>query len=150
MGEIIHQISNPVVYRKEFDKMHQKENEPICEFFTHLKSCATDCDFQCPYDESHNLTDYDIINKIRSSIYNTKLQQELLQKSDTLTDLTSIIQFCKNFEAAKKDKDLLTGDHHKIFLAGIEIDDISKDEMIAAISMYRKSKKYHDKGNNTK
>ena len=45
VGKIIHQISNPVVYRKEFDKMHQKENEPICEFVTHLKSCATDCDF---------------------------------------------------------------------------------------------------------
>ena len=45
---------------------------------------------------------------------------------------------------------MLTGDHHKISLAGIEIDDISKDEMIAAISMYRKSKKYNDKGNNTK
>lgn len=150
VGEIIHQISNPVVYRKEFDKMHQKENEPIREFVTRLKSCATDCDFQCPYDESHNLTDYHIINKIRSSIYNTNLQQELLQKSDTLTDLTSIIQFCENFEAAKKDKDLLTGDHHKISLAGIEIDDISKDEMIAAISMYRISKKYNDKGNNTK
>ena len=64
VGEIIHQISNPVVYRKEFDKMHQKENEPIREFVTRLKSCATDCDFQCPYDESHNLTDYHIINKI--------------------------------------------------------------------------------------
>ena len=137
-GELKHaiiQISNRVVYRKEFDKMHQKENEPIREFVTHLKSCATDCDFQCPYDESHNLTDYHIISKIRNSIYNTNLQQELLQKSNTLTDLTSVIQFCENFEAVKKDKDLLTGDHHKISLAEIEIDDISKDEMIAAISI---------------
>ena len=51
------------------------------------------CNFICPYDPTHTLVDYHIVNRIRSSIYDKDLQQELLQKVDTLNDLTTSHNF---------------------------------------------------------
>ena len=80
--------SNVAAYRKEFDGMVQKQGETIQEFVTRLTTCASDCSFVCPFDESHDLTDYHLINRLRSGIFHEALQQELLQKQDTLTART--------------------------------------------------------------
>ena len=45
---------------------------------------ASDCDFVCPFDETHSLTEYHVINRIRSGVSDHVLQQELLQKSQIL------------------------------------------------------------------
>ena len=79
VGEIVNQISNCAVYRKAFHNMSQAENETIREFATRLCSCAADCSFICPYDDNHDLTDYHLFDRIRSGVYDTHLQQELLQ-----------------------------------------------------------------------
>ncbi len=72
VGHIIHQVSNTAVYRKEFDDMTQLPDETIREYATRLKSCALDCDFLCPYEETHDLTDYHLINRIRGGVYDKK------------------------------------------------------------------------------
>ena len=107
IGQIVNELRNPAVHRKEFDTMIQAPDETVREFITRLKSCAIDCNFICPYDPTHTLVDYHIINRIRSSIYDKNLQQELLQKVDTLNDLTTITSHCENYEAAKRDKEKL-------------------------------------------
>ena len=56
VGSIVNEISNPAVYRKEFDNMEQPGDEPIREFVVRLKTCAIDCNFVCPYEETHDLT----------------------------------------------------------------------------------------------
>ena len=43
VGEIVNQISNCAVYRKQFHSMMQGESEPIREFCTRLRNCSTDC-----------------------------------------------------------------------------------------------------------
>ena len=60
-----------------------------------------DCAFVCPFDESHDLTEYHIIDKIKSSIRDKTLKQELLQKEDSLYSLKDITALCENFESAK-------------------------------------------------
>ena len=92
---------NPAGHRKEFDNMGQNSNESIKEFITCLKFCSADCNFVCPFNERHDLTEYHFINRIRSGVANKALQQELLQKCDTLNTLKDITQFCENFESAK-------------------------------------------------
>ena len=79
VGEIVHQTSNPAVYIKEFDNMVQGANEPIQEFVTTLHSCAIDCSFTFPFHPTHDLTDYMIINCIRSGVSDKTLQQELFR-----------------------------------------------------------------------
>ena len=108
IGDIVNETSNPAVYRKEFDGMQQKIDEPIREFITRLKTCSIDCNFVCPYNENHDLTDYHIINRIRSGIYDETLKQEVLQKSETLDTLALTVDYCEHFEAAKKDKETLS------------------------------------------
>ena len=73
--------NTPIVHRKEFDEMRQNDGEPIKEFGIRLKACAADCDFVCPFDVNHDLTEYHLINRIRSGVSDVTLQQELLQKS---------------------------------------------------------------------
>ena len=80
IGQIMNRISNPVVYRKEFDGIEQREHESIVEFITRLKTCALDCNFVCPFDENHDLTEYHLINRIRSGVIYKKMQQELFTK----------------------------------------------------------------------
>ena len=152
VNDIIKQSSNPTVYRKEFDNMVQESNESIREFVTRLRSCAADCSFACPYDAEHDLTDYHIINKIRSGIKDPRLQQELLQKHSTLTALTDIIQYGEEYESAKRDQEKLS-DRSANLICGIEnlsfknpeLQDVCEDEMVAAISAYRSPK---NKSNN--
>ena len=146
IGELIN-ISNSPVYRKEFDHMNQSSDEPIREYVTRLKACAIDCNFVCPHNDRHDLTDYHIINRIRSGIYDKTLQQEILVKSDTIKTLKDLVQYCETYESAKKDKDKLNQHSQsqlKLNISGIDIDDLSKEEIIAAISNYKRNKKYND------
>ena len=65
IGTILQRTTNPVVYRKQFDVMTQNNGESVKEFITRLKICAADCAFFCPFDGTHNLTEYHMINCIR-------------------------------------------------------------------------------------
>ena len=103
-------------------------NMSVKEFITKLKTCALDSNFTCPFDDSHNLTAYHMINRVRSGVINKNLQQELLQKSDTLTN------FCETFEQAQSDRDKLSAEN-------IVISGISQDDLAAATSSYKKSKR---------
>ena len=47
------------------------------EFLTRLNACAADCNFICPFDDSHELTEYHIVNRIRSGVLDKYLQQEM-------------------------------------------------------------------------
>ena len=132
VGKIVNHISNPVVYRKEFDNLYQSQDEPIREFITRLRPCAIDCNFTCPYDENHDLTDYHIINRIRCGIFDKSLQQELLQKSNELKVLPEISQFCENYESAAKDQNKLSDESPIFSLASIDTEGLAKDEVIAA------------------
>ena len=134
VGNIVNVISNPAVHRKEFDNMEQNSNKSIKEFITRLKLCSADCNFVCPFNEHHDLTEYHLINLVRSGVANKALQQELLQKCDTLNTLKDITQFCENFESAKNDSEKLCGNDYMI-------SSLEKDDIVAAISNYRKLKK---------
>lgn len=139
---IVSQTSNAAVFRKEFDNMNQLADETIREYVTRLKSCAIDCNFICPHDETHDLSDYHLVNRIRSGIIDKGLQQEVLQKSDELNNITTLVHFCENFEAAKKDRQKLSSATNNMAISNINIaDDLSQDELIAAISQYKKNKK---------
>ncbi len=143
VGEIVNQISNCAVYRKAFNNMVQSEDEKIREFSTRLRSCAADCLFLCPYDDTHDLTDYDIIELVRAGVQDKQLQQELLQKHSTLNTVQNIIQYCEDFEWAKRDKDVLMYHKHDtvgaVALSSAEYH-TSQDEIVAALSVYRESK----------
>ena len=108
VGEIVNQINNCAVYRKAFHNMTQAWNETIQEFATRLRSCAADCLLLCPYDNNHDLTDYHLIDRIRSGVSDTHLQQELLQKQASLNNLQLIIQYREDFESREIEK------HYKI------------------------------------
>ena len=143
IGEIVNQISNPAVYRKEFDHLNQLDDESVKEFITRLKACAIDCNFVCPHDANHDLTDYHIINRIRSGVSDKVLQQELLQKVDELDDLTSISIFCESFESTKRDKDKLSNSDtmkSTIVNAINAVDRLTDEEIVAAISTYKRQK----------
>ena len=103
IGKIMNRVSNPIVYRKEFDGMKQNDHESITEFITRLKTCAMDCNFVCPFSEDHDLTEYHIISRIRCEVANKRLQQELLQKSEDLDSLKDILQFCQNYEVVLRE-----------------------------------------------
>ena len=140
IGKLINQISNPVVYRKDFDNLYQGAHETIQEFVTKLRACAIDCNFVCPFDTHHDLTNYHIINKLRSGIYDKNLQQELLVKHNEHMDLKTIIEYCEQYESAKKDKEKLS--FNKLpALSGIDGCELSEMEIAAAISTYKKSKR---------
>ena len=74
VGNIVNMISNPVVHRKKFDNMEQNSNESIKEFITRLKLCSAHCNFVCPFNEHHDLTEYHLINRIRRGVANKALQ----------------------------------------------------------------------------
>ena len=114
------------------------EGERFKEFVTRLKACAADCNFICPFGENHILTEYHIINRIRSGVLDHLLQQELLQKSDTLHTLSHITAYCENFEAAKTDREKLASKNTMVSV--VISTDLSEGEIIAAISTYKRSK----------
>ena len=92
-----------------------------------------DCAFVCPFDESHDLTEYHITNKIRSSIADKTLQQELLQKADSLKTLKDI--------TAKIDRDKLS--KATMVISGIEqAKGMTSKDIVAAISNYKKKKQH--------
>ena len=143
VGEIVNQISNCAVYRSAFYDMTQAEDEKIREFSTRLRSCAADCSFMCPYDETHDLTDYQIIDRVRTGVSDIRLKQELLQKQATLTTLPLIIQYCEDFESAKRDNEILKGKTVGAVAKPFqpELQCVSKEEIVAALSEYRGSTK---------
>ena len=143
---LLKKVSNPVVHRKTFDELTQNSTERFTEFITRLKICASDCDFQCPFEETHNLTEYHLINRIRSGVRDKALQQELLQKSSTLNTLIAIVEHCTNYESAKDDSGRLKGDTLVSNISDvIEEEQLCEEEVIAAISNYKKSKKaFHE------
>ena len=124
--------------------MVQKKDESIQEFITNLRVCAFDCAFTCPYDESHDLTDYHIINRIRTGIYDDVLQQEVLQKHDTLKTVDGLLQYCENFECTKHDRDVLRTQNEHSFVNSLNIEshDLAEEEIVAALSAYRREKQY--------
>ena len=138
VGTLIKETNTPVVHRKEFDGTVQQSGESFKEFVTRLKGCAADCNFVCPFDDGHNLTEYHVINRIRSGVSDDILQQELLQKSASLNTLTNITVYCKKIEAAKNDREKLSS--RSTMISGIEAEDMTKDDIVAAISTYRRNK----------
>jgi hypothetical protein len=97
--------SNVVVYHKEFDDMEQHADESIREFVTRLRTCATDCSFVCPYDETHDLTDYHLVRKLRCGVASKTLQQELFQKHEELDTVQTIVAYCEAYECAVRDRE---------------------------------------------
>ena len=128
--------------------MMQRDGETVQEFVTRLKTCASDCSFICPFDDSHDLTDYHLINRLRSGICQEALQQELLQKQDILTTVSSIITYCEAYESAVKDKEKLSrstnfSDPYLSINSSsfTQQFDITNDELVSAVSLYRKKKR---------
>ena len=146
VGKLLKSKNTPVVYRREFDGMMQNEGEDFKTFITKLKACAADCNFVCPHDENHCLMEYHLINRIRSGVFDQTLQQELLQKSETLNTLQLITSYCKKFESAKLDQEKLVG-RNASALATVHTDQISEEEIIAAVPFYKKHKKQGAKKN---
>ena len=136
---LVKRTTNPVVFRKQFDGIVQTNTESMNEFFTHLKICAADCDFICPFEPTHNLTEYHMVNRIRSGVADKKLQQELLQKSDQLNTLKLITEYCLNFETSQEDQKKLESDAGSI--AAAQVVDLPPEELAAAVSFYKKNKR---------
>ena len=84
---IVKQESNVAVFRKTFDNSNQHETESIREYATRLKAVAVDCEFICPYDPNHNLTDYHLVNRIRSGLFDENLQQESVAETRDIEDI---------------------------------------------------------------
>ena len=139
VGTLIKRTTNPVVYRKQFDGIVQNNGESVKEFITRLKICAVDSDFVCPFEPTHNLTEYHMVNRVRSGIADKKLQQELLQKSSELNTLEAITAYCENYETSQHDLEKLKNDGPSI--AANEMHGLSHDEMLAAVSLYKKGKR---------
>ena len=137
IGALLKVKNTPVVHRKEFDGIKQHQGEAFKEFLNRLKICAEDCSFVCPFDATHDLTEFQIINRIRSGIYDQMLQQELLQKSDSLNTLALIKAHCENYESAKADQEKLSS---QATVAAVE-DELSDAEVAAAISAYKRKQK---------
>ena len=90
---IVKKSSNPVVFQKEFHNTKQYEHEGIREYITRLKVLAVDCDFICPHEPTHDLTEYHLIQQLRYGISDAKLQQELLQQHSTVNSLDAITKY---------------------------------------------------------
>ena len=129
--------------------MYQHENETIQEFITNLRICALDCAFICPFDDPHDLTDYHLIKCIRTGVYNETLQQEILQKHEALNTVDRIVQYCENFESTKRDKEMLHASISSATGAAVQVNtDLSQEDVVAALSAYRRQKRSFNKGTN--
>ena len=62
----------------------------------------------------------------------------MFQKSDSLKSVTAILDYCENCESERRDRENLNSD--KPIIGAIEEAGLSKDEIVAAISDYKKSK----------
>ena len=84
-----------------------------------------------------------MINRVRSGVADKKLQQELLQKSDQLRTLKGIADYCDNYDTSQQDLEIL---HDNPTVSAAEYkDDLSHEEVLAAISTYKKSKREDNK-----
>ena len=138
--QIVRETCNPVVYRKQFSELSQLKDEKIHDFHTKLRACAVDCAFQCPYDPDHDLTEYHIMNRIRSAVYDEQLQHEILQKHELLNTLDTLIKYCENFETTKKDSARLKSNTDNN-ISNVNLgDDITDEEIVAAVSSYSRRK----------
>ena len=141
LSKIVQQTCNEVVYQKEFHSIIQNESETIAEYLTRLRDNAVDCGFTCPYDDSHDLTDYHIIQRLRCGLFSKVLQQEILQKANELSTIKLVTEYCENFEAAQQDNKLLINNNQKTsYIAAAEDAQLTSDEIVAAISNYKKEK----------
>ena len=139
VGKIVQEVSNPAVYQHKFNQMVQNRDEPIREFVTRLRVCSLDCDFVCPYDDQHDLTDYYLINRIRTAVHDSTLQQEILQKHETLNTVEALLHYCENYESTKRDRELLKQRTSELQVGVVKTDhDLDEEEVLAAISAYKK------------
>ena len=74
------------------------------------------------------------------------LQQEILQKQTELNNITSLVQYCEDFESAKLDrKKLNSAEGFNSNINNIQKfaneSDVSESEIVAAVSAYRHLKK---------
>jgi rubrerythrin len=79
-------------------------------------------------------------------VYDETLQHEILTKNEEL-DLEGIIRYCENHEATKRDTVRLksTSDRNDSGVNHI-LDNASEEEIVAAMSMYRRQKNNKGKG----
>ena len=126
VGTIVTAVSSTAVYRHKFNQMSQHKDERIREYETRLRSCSLDCDFVCPYDVNHNLTDYHLINRIRTGIYDSMLQQEILQKHEELHTVELLVAYCENYEATKRDREVIKQDSGESVIASIVVEESEK------------------------
>ena len=127
--------------------MKQHDSERFKDFEMRLKACAADCDFVCPFEATHDLTEYQMINRIRSGVYDPNLQHELLQKSDTLNSLALISAYCENVELAKTDREKLKKNPMSIAACAIPDQELSQEEVVGGISAYKRSKQQQNPDN---
>ena len=80
------------------------------------------------------------------------MQQELLQKCDSLNTLVLIKAYCDNYEAAKADQEKLSTKNIAASAINNEELELSEEEIVAAISAYNRKKNQvpHSNGNEQK
>ena len=98
-----------------------------------------DCEFVCPYDDGHDLTDYHIMNRIMSSVYDDTLQQEVLQKHETLNTVDLLVKYCENFETTKKDRARLKSNTDSN-ISAVRFNEELTEEVVAAVTAYKRQK----------
>ena len=81
--------------------MIQQRDESIQDFIMKLIALAIDCTFICPFNENYDLTDYRIINRILTSIYNETLQQEILQKHAELNPVDLLLNLPNSMQGTE-------------------------------------------------
>ena len=83
-----------------------------------------------------------MMNRIRCDIADKQLQQELLQKADTVRSLTEMLAYCESFESAKQDRDKLRSETQAVSgISSIETSGLTSEDIVTAISNYKRSKK---------
>ena len=140
---IVQRTCNEAVYQKEFQGLMQREHETIAEYHVRIRDCAMDCGFICPFDDTHDLTDHNILLRLRCGLFNKVLQQEVLQKAQELNTITDMIEYCEGYEAAKRDSKLLTDEQQKPSIAATAASndsELTEENVVAAISNYKKEK----------
>ena len=101
--EIVTVRSNPAVHRKAFAELIQEENQSVKTFVVRLRSAATDCAFQCPGCE-YDLSSINIKDQLIRGLNNSKLQAEVLAKTNQLKTLDDVVSYAESFETALRDQ----------------------------------------------
>ena len=60
--------------------------------------CAMDCAFVCPFDQSHELTDYHIVNRIRTGLYDETIQEFVTNLRMCAMDCAFVCPFDQSHE----------------------------------------------------